>query len=90
MNDSQKTVLGWVAALVVASVVFCPYLVTDIHTYSSFIAGVPSTESRTTSHGYGWIWELPNDSSLDFARLAIEWVAIGVGGAVLFAINAKK
>ena len=74
MNDAQKTVLGWAAVAVVASIVFCPYVVTDINTYPSFTAGVPSTESRTTSTEYGWVWDAPRNSSLDFGRLAMEWV----------------
>ena len=90
MNDAQKTVLGWAAVAVVASIVFCPYVVTDINTYPSFTAGVPSTESRTTSTEYGWVWDAPRNSSLDFGRLAMEWGAIVVGTLVLLGINSEK
>jgi hypothetical protein len=88
VNDSQKTVLVLAGIAVVASIVFCPHIVTDIHTNTSYVAGVPSTESRTTSHGYGWVWDAPSNSSLDSARLVITWVAIVTAGAVLFAVNA--
>jgi hypothetical protein len=84
MNDSQKTVLFLAGIAVVASIVFCPYVVTR---------GYGMYGSSSTSTEYGWIWDAPSNSTLDFARLAITWVAIVVGGAVWFAYvagNGKK
>ena len=83
----QNWLISVALALFVASVIYSPQ---RIHTegynplpsnpYSTFVPAVDRVQ-------YAWIWDAPENSSLEFGRLAVTWLAIAAVGAGALYVN---
>jgi hypothetical protein len=87
-REGQNWVVVVSVALLIASIVYCPQHIkfSTGGGSSSFSNSAGMTSSTTpateTDHiQYGWIWEAPEHSSLEFGRLVATWLAIGAVAA---------
>jgi len=73
MNDKQKKVLIAVAVIVLAMLLYPPY-----------IQQIGGANSIATTSGYAFIFELPFRSTIHIATLLIQWVGILIVGGIAF------
>lgn len=86
-QDRQKWIIIFAVGLFVASIVYSPQRITVEKVDSPFRFGnAPApTEAKFSYIEYDFIWEARRNSSLDFGRLAVTWLAIGaVAGLALY------
>lgn len=101
MTENQRTVLLLALCAFGATIAFLPYSSKTVFTGSTTAVDygrggiqmrqVPSTQTFEKGTAYYPVWKQPRSiggtsHELDVGRLLIEWAAIGVVAAVLFAL----
>lgn len=82
MNTKQRRILIVVAVFVVAMMLFPPF---NISRSSDLVAG-----SWTQSPVYYFLIDPPGDARVNVALLLAQWIAVGIVGAIAFALSADK
>lgn len=75
MNEKQKKVLITIAVVVLAMLIYPPYI--------QQIGGASST---ATISGYAFIFELPFWATIHVSTLLIQWVGVLIVGGIAFLI----
>jgi len=105
MNENQRIVLVLALCAFGATIAFLPYSTKTVFTGSTTaidygrggmqMREVPRTQTFEKGTAYYPIWKQPRSfggtsHELDVRRMLIEWAAIGVVAAVLFALTGQK